>query len=126
MLRPLLSGSPRAGEVVKAAWRTLRRFWPAWPLEAPDRVGRWPRLQVSSQQVSQYRFGMLLDEVRPVKLNYARRAIVAIDETKIADTSGLRLIGLAFAIVTLSVTATAVVVANVDAARFAQSTSVAK
>ena len=61
-----------------------------------------------------------------MKLNYARRAVVAIDETKIADTNGLRFIGLAFAIVTLSVTATAVVVANVDAERFVQSTSVAK
>jgi hypothetical protein len=43
------------------------------------------------------------------------------------DTSGLRLIGLAFAIVTLAVTATAAVVANVDAERLdVQSTLVAR
>jgi hypothetical protein len=103
----------------------LQKRWPGWLLEAPGRVGRWQRLQVSSQQVSQYRFGMLLDEGRTVKLHFARRAIVATDDAKMADTGGLRLIGLAFAIVTLSVSVAAVVV-NADAERFVQSTSVAK
>ena len=44
-----------------------------------------------------------------------------------ADIDGLKLIGLAFAIVTFAVTATAAVVANVDAERLdVQSTLVAR
>ena len=44
-----------------------------------------------------------------------------------ADTSALRLIGLAFAIVTLAVTATAAMVANVEVERLdVQSSRVAK
>ena len=44
-----------------------------------------------------------------------------------ADTSGLKLIGLAFAVVTFAVTATAVLVTNVEAGRLGeQSTYVAR
>ena len=79
-----------------------------------DRIGRWRRLQVSWQLVSQRRFDMCLDNSQMVD--------------KMTDTTGLKLIGLAFAIVTFAVvTATAAVVANVDAERLdVQSTLVAR
>jgi hypothetical protein len=52
----------------------------------------------------------------------------SLERAKMADTDGLKLIGLAFAIVTFAVvTATAAVVANVDAERLdVQSTLIAR